>query len=85
MVIHHGIFEYAIHIIARLAERDFLNPLHHIDATGAGIAIGLKPFVHIARPAIIGSDGQRIASAEISEHAFNIGRAKCDIIVSVDR
>ena len=40
MVVHHCIFENAVHIIARFAEWDFFDPFHHINAAGARIVLG---------------------------------------------
>ena len=85
MVVHHYIFENAVHIIARFAEWDFFDPFHHINAAGARIALGFETFVHIARTSIIGSDRQGVAAVEIIKHSFNIGGAKCNVVIGVDR
>ena len=84
MVIHHRIFQNAVDIIAGFAERDFLNPVHYIDAACAWVAIGAKPFVHVTRTAIIGGNGQGIASVIIIEHALNIGGTQGDVVIGIN-
>src|SRR3546814_2970450 len=68
------VFEHALDVILRLEDRDRLDPVEDGDGPRARVAVGAQPFVHIARPGVVGGDGERIAAAIIAEHLPEIGR-----------
>ena len=57
-VLHHP-----LHIVARLVERDALDPVDGVDLGLARVAIGVDPLLHIAGAGIVSGKGQDIGPA----------------------
>jgi hypothetical protein len=81
-VVDDGIFQHALHVIARLLIRDRLDPIDHVDRARARVAIRAQPLVHVAAARVIGRDGERIA-AVIGEDALEIARSQHDRHIGV--
>src|ERR1700731_2275645 len=57
-------FHDALDVVARLADRDHLDPVDHVDLAAARIADRVEPARHAAGAGIVGGEGQFIGAAE---------------------
>ena len=80
MFIDHRVFEHALDIVARLENRDQLDPADPFDPAIARVAIAAQPAVHIARPGVIGRHRQRVGAVVIGKHPREIAVAEADVV-----
>src|SRR5215468_4253825 len=70
------VLEHALHIVARLRERDALDPIDRIDVGIARIAETLDPVAHAATARIVAGERQDIRAAVIRDQVAKLGRAE---------
>src|ERR1700749_2685478 len=53
-----NVLDDALHVVARLGERDALDPIDRVDLGIAGIAVALDPFLDPAAARIVAGEGE---------------------------
>src|SRR4051812_30744761 len=64
-IVDDGVLEHALDIVAGLEEGDRLDPLHHVDAGKARVAVLGDPLPDVADAGIVARNGQRHAPAPL--------------------
>ena len=69
-----------LHVVARLGERDLLDPVDRVDLGIARIAVTLDPFLDAAAAGIVAGEGQDVGAAVVLEQAAEFGGAKRGVV-----
>ena len=77
------VLDNALHVIARLRERDALDPVDRIDLRIARIAVLLDPFFRPPRAGIVGDEGQNIGAAPAGDVIAEFGGAELGVVGDV--
>src|SRR5207245_2352613 len=69
-----------LHVVARLGERDQLDPVDRVDLRVARIAVAINPLFHAAAAGVVGGKRHDVGAAIILEQAAKLGRAECGVV-----
>src|SRR5215475_9239246 len=74
------VFEHALDVVARLGERDALDPIDRIYLRVAGIAIFRDPFLHAPAPGIVAGEGEDMRAAIVDVEIAELGRPQLHVV-----
>ena len=69
-----------IDVIARLGERDALDPVDRIDLRIARIAVGRDPLLHAAAAGIVAGESEDVGAVVAAEQIRQFGRAHLHVV-----
>ncbi len=77
------VLQHALDVVARLGERDLLDPVDRVDLGIAWIAILGDPLLHTSAASIVAGEGEDVGTAVVGDQVAELGGAELYIVALV--